>query len=63
MFRIKKYISSKEIEKLSAALKQHSVLNFTIELSNEGRLPYLDVMVMQHPDRFDTEVYIKPTNV
>ena len=53
--------NEEEINELAAQLKGNSVLNFTIELSNGGRLPYLDVMITQHPDRFDTEVYIKQT--
>ena len=52
-----------EIERISTHLKTNSVLNFTVELSSEGKLPYLDVMITQHLDHFGTDVYIKPTNV
>ena len=52
-----------EIEELARQLKANSILNFTIELSSQGKLPYLDVLITQQPDQFGTEVYIKPTNV
>ena len=52
-----------EVDRLARELKANSVLNFTIELSNAGKLPYLDVLIMQQPDQYGTEVYVKPTNV
>ena len=51
-----------EIQNLKHHLQETSGLNFTVEQSSEGRLPFLDVLVNQQPGEFNTEVYCKPTN-
>ena len=51
-----------EVEHLRRHLQDTSGLNFTVEHSSEGRLPFLDVLVHQQPGGFNTEVYTKPTN-
>ena len=55
-------INSAEIETLSSKLTECSILNFTIERSQEKCLPYLDVFVEQTPSEFRTKVYTKATN-
>ena len=55
--------NSDEIDQLSETLTNHSVLGFTIERSHNRQLPYLDAMVMQNDNRFQTKVYVKKTNV
>ena len=51
-----------EVQQLQQHLQEISGLHFTVELSSEGRLPFLDVLVNQLPEVFNTEVYCKPTN-
>ncbi|XP_076069484.1 uncharacterized protein LOC143041466 [Oratosquilla oratoria] len=43
-------------------LQEISGLNFTIEFSQENKLPFLDILVQQSPLYFKTSVYTKPTN-
>ena len=38
-----------------------SSLEFTMEEENENQLPFLDVMIKRHSERFTTTVYRKPT--
>ena len=54
--------SDEEAERLRICLQEISGLNFTIEKSNNGQLPFLDVLVKMGRDKFNTEVYTKPTN-
>ncbi|XP_050691560.1 uncharacterized protein LOC126983104 [Eriocheir sinensis] len=51
-----------ELQKLKQQLSNISGLNFTFEESQEGRLPFLDVLVSPQDSGFNTSVYIKPTN-
>ena len=51
-----------EIQRLQQHLQETSGLNFTVEHSSGGRLPFLDVLVNQQQGKFNTEVYCKPTN-
>ena len=39
----------------------HPSLQFTMESEKEGKLPFLDVLVMRTLDRFTTTIYRKPT--
>ena len=52
-----------ELQRLSETLKCCSVLDFTIERSQDRCLPYLDLLVEQTATRFKTKVYVKGTNV
>ncbi|XP_076034579.1 uncharacterized protein LOC143021171 [Oratosquilla oratoria] len=51
-----------EIEHLRLHLQQTSELNFTIEDSVEGTIPFLDILVKQQNESFNTSVYTKPTD-
>ena len=54
---------TQEIEVLANTLKVKSVLNFTIDRSNDNKIPFLDVNVNRSINHFVTNVYTKPTNV
>ena len=47
---------------LREKFKNNSVLNFTIENSDQKTLPFLDVLISQKDERFFTTVYTKATN-
>ena len=49
-------------EELAKALCENSCLNFTIEKSKNGSLPFLDVQIKQENNTYRTEVYTKKTN-
>ncbi|XP_076069263.1 uncharacterized protein LOC143041325 [Oratosquilla oratoria] len=51
-----------ELPILKDMLQEISGLNFTIEFSQENKLPFLDILVQQSPLYFKTSVYTKPTN-
>ncbi|XP_076029787.1 uncharacterized protein LOC143018312 [Oratosquilla oratoria] len=51
-----------ELPLLKDILQEISGLNFTIEFSQENKLPFLDILVQQSPLYFKTSVYTKPTN-
>ena len=51
-----------EAEHLRITLQDVSGLRFTIESSENGQLPFLDVLVTLGEDKFITKVYTKPTN-
>ena len=54
---------SDQIENLRQLLMEASGLNFTIEHSDNGSLPFLDVLVKERQDgKFNTTVYVKDTN-
>jgi hypothetical protein len=42
--------------------KQEERIQFTIKLENEGKIPFLDVLISRKKGRLVTEVYRKPTN-
>ena len=52
-----------ELERLALELEKNSVLKFTIERTVNRVLPYLDVRVEQADDSYNTQVYVKPTNI
>ncbi|XP_076069755.1 uncharacterized protein LOC143041631 [Oratosquilla oratoria] len=54
--------TSEEREELRQLLQEISGLRFTTEETENGTLPFLDVLLTQEGDRMKTEVYIKPTN-
>ena len=47
---------------LIAQFEANSVLHFTYEMSINGTLPFLDVLVESRDGRYVTDVYRKPTN-
>ena len=51
-----------ELSDLRQRFEEVSGLSFTTELSSEGSLPFLDVLLRVEGDHFDTSVYIKKTN-
>ncbi|XP_068200698.1 uncharacterized protein [Palaemon carinicauda] len=55
--------STQGIEALRRTFEECSFLKFTVEHSNDGQLPFLDVLISPNPTRFDRSVYIKPTNI
>ncbi|XP_076068419.1 uncharacterized protein LOC143040862 [Oratosquilla oratoria] len=50
------------LEELRSNLQDVSGLKFSVELNNNNKLPFLDVMVDASSDDFITTVYRKPTN-
>ncbi|XP_076061513.1 general transcription factor II-I repeat domain-containing protein 2-like [Oratosquilla oratoria] len=50
------------LEELRSNLQEVSGLNFSVELNDNNKLPFLDVMVDASSDNFITSVYRKPTN-
>ena len=40
---------------------KHANISFTIENENDGKLPFLDVLVSRESDKFVTDIYRKPT--
>ena len=52
------------VEELRQKFEECSSLRFTSENSDNGSLPFLDVLLSQHPgENFSTKVYRKPTNM
>ena len=51
-----------EADQLKSHLQDASGLTLTIEKSNEGSIPFLDILVRQDGETFNTQVYTKPTN-
>ena len=51
------------VVKIKELFEKHSILKFTYELSIDRKLPFLDVVVTSSADKFDPQVYRKPTNV
>ena len=45
-----------------SALEKNSVLKFTYERQKDDSLAFLDILVQITPNRYETSVYIKPTN-
>ena len=41
----------------------HDSFNFTMELENNGKLPFLRLLIMKNSSRLDTKVYAKPETV
>ena len=54
--------NDEEIQDLRRHLQETSGLKFTIENSVDAKIPFLDVLVKQEAESFNTEVYTKPTN-
>ena len=52
-----------DLEKLKRSLTNESCLNFTAELNVGNKLPFLDLMIDSNHEQFDTDVYVKPTNL
>ena len=40
----------------------HSAVSFTMEVEENGVLPFLGVQLLNHAPRVETKVYVKPTN-
>ena len=51
-----------ELDALRGKLMEVSGLNFTVERSDEGSLPFLDVLLKQNNSSFSSSVYVKATN-
>ena len=51
-----------ELLNIKHIFQQNSVLNFTYELNNNNKLPFLDIEVTSTQDGFNTKVYHKPTD-
>ena len=49
-------------EFLETLNKSHSSIDFTMELEENGRLPFLEMDVIRNGCRLDTTVYRKPTD-
>ncbi|XP_050705525.1 uncharacterized protein LOC126990941, partial [Eriocheir sinensis] len=57
-----KTTSTEDAEHLRRLHQELSGLNFTIEHSTNGSMPFLDILVKQDQDAFNTAVYVKATN-
>ncbi|XP_076058664.1 uncharacterized protein LOC143035685 [Oratosquilla oratoria] len=53
---------NEDISLLENYLQDASSLTFTIENSLEGSMPFLDILVTQQQEKFDTDTYVNPTN-
>ena len=53
----------RHLQELKEAFEQNSVLRFTYEMEKDGKLPFLDVTVMERSGGFHTAVYTKETNI
>ena len=49
-------------EFLTTLSNSHLSINFTIELEENGRLPFLGIDIIRNGCHLDTKVYRKPTN-
>ena len=47
---------------IKKSMEDNSVLKFTYEESQDGQLPFLDILTMYTPDNFSSKVYVKPTD-
>ena len=54
--------NKEELIKLKELFQNNSKLNFTFELPSQNRLPFLDILVEQQENKFNTKVYHKPTD-
>ena len=54
--------NANEVNSLIQIFEQNSVLHFTVEHNEEGRLPFLDVLTDTSESSIRTTVYVKPTN-
>ena len=55
--------SEDDVLRLAQTFKQNSVLNFTHEIEQDQKLPFLDILIERHNTSFSTEVYVKSTNL
>ncbi|KAK3872742.1 hypothetical protein Pcinc_022198 [Petrolisthes cinctipes] len=55
--------NNQQIEAIWQQLMDASGLNYTIEHSENGSLPFLDVLVKQGEMSFNTSVYVKASNL
>ncbi|XP_069172597.1 uncharacterized protein [Procambarus clarkii] len=53
----------RRLQQLKEAFEQNSVLSFTYEMENNGKLPFLDVTFTERNGGFHTAVYTKETNI
>ncbi|XP_069187114.1 uncharacterized protein [Procambarus clarkii] len=56
-------LDERHLQQLKEAFEQNFVLNFTYEMENNGKLPFLDVTVTERNGGFHTAVYTKETNI
>ena len=49
-------------EFLSTLNRIHSSISFTMELEDNGKLPFLGIVIIRNSPRLDTKVYKKPTD-
>ena len=40
----------------------HPLLSFTMELEDNGKIPFLGMVIIRNGPRLDTKVYVKPTD-
>ncbi|XP_064079522.1 uncharacterized protein LOC135196612 [Macrobrachium nipponense] len=55
--------NEEEVEAVWRTFQQCSSMNYTVEFSNEGQLPFLDVLVYKTDDGLRTSVCTKQTNL
>ena len=48
--------------KIKQSMEDNSVLKFTYEESQDGELPFLDILTIYTPESFSSKVYVKPTD-
>ena len=49
-------------EVLSKLNEIHPLLSFTMELEDNGKLPFIGMVIIRKGPRLNTEIYVKPTN-
>ena len=49
-------------EVLSKLNEIHPSLSFTMELEDNGKLPFIGMVIIRKGPRLDTKIYVKPTN-
>ncbi|XP_069187725.1 uncharacterized protein [Procambarus clarkii] len=53
----------RRLQQLKEALQQNLVLSYTYEMESDGKLPFLDMTVVEMNGGFHTAVYTKETNI
>ena len=54
--------NEEELKSLKELFQSNSKLKFTFELSSQSKLPFLDILIEQRQNTFNTKVYHKPTD-
>ena len=50
------------MNKIKSDLEYQSVLNFTYELNQNGKLPFVDILIEESNEQYKTNLFRKPTD-